>query len=379
MKILSLEFENLNSLMGQWKIDFREQAFRDNGLFVITGHTGAGKSTLLDAICLALYQETPRLAKLTQSKNELMTRGTATCKAEVEFSVKGKAYRVSWAQSRARKKSDGKLQAPICELAEIEDNKILCTKSSEVLKQVIQLTGLDFSRFTKSMLLAQGGFVAFLNASPKDRAELLEELTGTEIYCQISMHIFERNKEVQAELTLLSSQTDLLNILDEESREALEGDIRALQRKLDSTRGEIKNIEKMLLWHSEAESLKKQLEEINAQKILAEQNLENFKPQTEVIANAQKANRVLTYFNALNEQQKLSEDNALAREKANQTQLNLQSKLTQAQEQFSLLGNKKKIGLQSYHKNTKALNEDLKPMERELIRFEKVIFEKRSR
>ena len=58
MKILSLQFENLNSLKGQWKIDFQQQEFIDNGLFVITGHTGAGKSTLLDAICLALYQQT---------------------------------------------------------------------------------------------------------------------------------------------------------------------------------------------------------------------------------------------------------------------------------------------------------------------------------
>ena len=160
MKILSLQFENLNSLKGNWKIDFQEQAFIDNGLFVITGHTGAGKSTLLDAICLALYQQTPRLDKLTQSNNELMTRGTANCSAQVEFSVKSKSYRVSWAQSRARKKSDGRLQAPICELAELE-GKILATKSSEVLKEVIALTGLDFSRFTKSMLLAQGGFAAF--------------------------------------------------------------------------------------------------------------------------------------------------------------------------------------------------------------------------
>lgn len=378
MKILSLEFENLNSLMGQWKIDFREQAFRDNGLFVITGHTGAGKSTLLDAICLALYQETPRLAKLTQSKNELMTRGTANCKAEVEFSVKGKGYRVSWAQSRARKKSDGKLQAPICELAEIEDNKIICTKSSEVLKQVIQLTGLDFSRFTKSMLLAQGGFAAFLNASPKDRAELLEELTGTEIYCQISMHIFERNKEVQAELTLLSSQTNLLNILDDKSRRALENDISALQLKLDSTRGEIKNVEKMLLWHSQAESIEKQLLDLKAEKGLAEQKLENFKPQAQVIQLAQKANRVFPYFKTVNEQQKLFEENNLAQQKVQKLQTELQSKLTEAQEQLSLLSDKKKIGLQSYHQNIKALNEDLKPMERELIRFENTILDKKG-
>jgi exonuclease SbcC len=376
MKILSLEFENLNSLMGQWKIDFQDQAFIDNGLFVITGHTGAGKSTLLDAICLALYQETPRLAKLTQSKNELMTRGTAHCRAEVEFSVKGKGYRVSWAQSRARKKSDGKLQAPICELAEIQGNNILCTKSSEVLKQVISLTGLDFSRFTKSMLLAQGGFAAFLNANSKDRAELLEELTGTEIYCHISMHIFERNKEIQAQLTLLSSQTDLLNVLNEESRIALESDISVLQSTLDAKRGEIKNIEKMLLWQSDAERIQKQLSDIKAEKEKAELAIDDFKLQKEMITHALQANRLFPYFKTLTDQQKLSESNALEYEKHKQCQQQLQSQLTIAKSQLSAFNIKKQTAQQTYQQQIRSLNEELKPMERELIRFEKVILEK---
>jgi len=99
MKILSVRFENLNSLKGAWKIDFQGSDFSENGLFVITGQTGAGKSTILDAICLALYQQTPRLDRITQSKNELMTRGTGNCLAEVEFAVKGKAYRVFGARN----------------------------------------------------------------------------------------------------------------------------------------------------------------------------------------------------------------------------------------------------------------------------------------
>jgi exonuclease SbcC len=376
MKILSLQFENLNSLKGEWKIDFQDQEFIDNGLFVITGHTGAGKSTLLDAICLALYQQTPRLDKLTQSKNELMTRGTGYCSAEVEFSVKGKGYRVSWAQSRARKKSDGKLQAPICELAEIEENIILCTKSSEVLKQVISLTGLDFSRFTKSMLLAQGGFAAFLNASPKDRAELLEELTGTEIYAQISKHIFERNKAIQAELTLLTSQSALLDLLDDEALMQLKEDTNTLQQQTDIKRDEIKTIEQALQWHLEAVRLKNILLDANSEAQKATQALTDFEPDNKRITAAQQAQLVLPDFVFLNEQQKSADANQEQIAERNHVFALLQSKLTVAQSESALLLISQQQAQQKYKQQMQVLTDQLIPMDKEISAFEKEIMAK---
>ncbi|MFT6351573.1 MAG: exonuclease SbcC, partial [Neptuniibacter pectenicola] len=189
MKILSLRFKNINSLKNEWKIDFTKSPFIDNGLFAIIGPTGAGKTTILDAICLALYHRTPRLVNISKSTNELMTRGTADALAEVEFEVKGKRYRAFWSQRRSRNQVDGNLQDAKVELADITDSPAgtILASQIKVKSQLIEkISGLDFDRFTKSMMLSQGQFAAFLNADANERAELLEELTGTEIYGLIS-------------------------------------------------------------------------------------------------------------------------------------------------------------------------------------------------
>jgi exonuclease SbcC len=271
MKVNSLRFKNINSLQGQWKIDFTQPPFSDNGLFAITGPTGAGKTTILDAICLALYQQTPRLGSINKSSNELMTRGTSDCLAEVEFEVKGQGYRAFWSQRRSRNKVDGNLQDSVVELVRIADGKILASQVKKMALLIEEITGLDFSRFTKSMMLSQGQFAAFLNAAANERAELLEELTGSEIYGLISERVhrdFTESKHSLEQLVARSEGAELLT--DDQIAESKEENKQLLEQsqtadvKLKLTEDKLAwllNVEKNQLQVQQAETQLKQVEQ----------------------------------------------------------------------------------------------------------------------
>lgn len=215
MKILSIKALNINSLKGTIEINF-EELTKDGALFAITGPTGSGKSTLLDIISCALYGQTARLGK---SVNNLMSRHSGEAYCEVEFEIKGKKYRSSWSQHRAYKKHNEDFQTAKMELVDLADGKPFPLKSNEVSKKIEELSGLDFGRFTQSMMLAQGGFDAFLKANEKERSALLEKITGTQIYADISKAIFEKHRDFQQDMDSDQKILESIELLDEKTVE----------------------------------------------------------------------------------------------------------------------------------------------------------------
>ena len=281
MKILRLRFKNIHSLKNENEIDFTKSPLADVGIFAIVGPTGSGKSTLLDVISLALYSRTPRIGFLTkktvQEYGSIITRNTDDCFAEVEYEVKGLQYRSRWSISRAR---TGNLRDYEMELAKIPSGEIIeAHKKSKIPDLNTEIIGLNYEQFVKSIVLSQGEFSKFLKAKPDERGELLEKITGMEIYRKIGKKSFERQREEKQKLDALQTKLEDINLLSKEESDELITQQKANKEKVIEIDKEI-TIKNLVL------QLKQKIIDINKkqQKLInQEQNITNklkqFEPQ----------------------------------------------------------------------------------------------------
>lgn len=308
MKILKLRFKNLNSLFGEWEIDFTHPSYVSDGIFAITGPTGAGKTTILDAICLALYGRTPRLDVISTSSNEIMSRQTGECFAELTFETQSGKYRSFWSQRRAFKKVNEKLQNPMHEIARADTGELLASGIRGVATLVESVTGMDFGRFTRSIMLAQGGFAVFLQAPPNERAPILEQITGTEIYSQISIRVHERLKEEKDKLKLLNAEALGIMILDPEEEEKLGEALKEKEEEELGLNTQYAESQKALSWLSGIEALKKETENLAKEEKKIESDVEAFKPEEEKLKRAISAASLDGVYSALSLRRKQQAD-----------------------------------------------------------------------
>jgi exonuclease SbcC len=267
MKILAIRGKNLASLAGEFEVNFQAEPLASSGLFAISGPTGAGKSTLLDALCLALYDDTPRLLKAggkgiglpdvgdktitPHDTRNLLRRGTADGFAEVDFvGNDGTGYRANWSVRRAGGKSGGSLQKAIMSLKTLPDlHTIGGAKNTEVKADIVQRIGLSFEQFTRAVLLAQNEFSAFLKADDNERGELLETLTGSSIYSDISKRAFERERHERHTLQALNDKLAEHKPLDAEQRSQLEQQHSQAAQAIAALESRKQQWEHALQWH----------------------------------------------------------------------------------------------------------------------------------
>lgn len=334
MKIIAIRIKNLASLEGTTEINFTAEPLATAGIFAITGATGAGKSTILDALCLSLYGKTPRYLQARETGVEIhdvqgstisqgdvrgiLRDGTADGFAEVDFAgVDGNYYRATWSVRRARNQADGNIQSDAITLKNITLQTDIPGKKAETYKEIERLVGLNFEQFTRSVLLAQGDFTAFLKANKDEKSSLLEKLTGTHIYSEISRMVYEKCKQEEVLLRELNLQkegiatfteAELATLLEEQA--ALHSRIKILEKQAETVHVEIS-------WHQ-------QLIELNSHQALADSALieavtaqKNAANREQKLQQAEQVQQTRTWADALQhaeqqQKQKTAELEALA-------------------------------------------------------------------
>ncbi|MCB9786708.1 MAG: AAA family ATPase [Deltaproteobacteria bacterium] len=271
MRIAIIRGRNLASLVGDFEVDLESGPLGEASLFAITGPTGAGKSTILDTICLALFDKTPRLGEGGQHIAEigradddeslrirandvrsLLSRGAGEGYAEVEFiSGDGRRYRARWEVWRARKRANGALQPQAMSLQDVAAGTQLGGTKTETLRAIQERVGLSFDQFRRAVLLAQGDFAAFLEAGRDERAELLERMTGTEIYARLSAAAYRRHAECDRGIAAIEAERARVGLLSEEARAEAEAARDAARAAGAEARAAVERAEATLGWYAE--------------------------------------------------------------------------------------------------------------------------------
>ncbi len=266
MKIEKIVLNNLTSIEGEQTIDFTQEPLRSAGLFAITGNTGSGKSTILDAICLALYNKAPRFENIERIPQEdldqatekvqrvqasrtanILRRGQKEGGCTVVFSTSdGERYEATWSIRVTR---GGNYSSPERSLRMLAPHKETVDRA-EIDRRIEGAIGLTYAQFTRTVILAQNSFANFLKAPRAEKAMLLEKLTGTEAYGNVSMHIFALAQEAEAKVVALESKMDglLHDRLQPEALAEEEERQRLLTAQSENMKSETQRMENQTLW-----------------------------------------------------------------------------------------------------------------------------------
>ena len=334
MKIEKIIIENINSIE-KAEISFSEGILAKEPLFLITGETGSGKSTILDAITLALYDKSPRYENTKnkektenglstmQSTTNALRKGTNDGKAEVWFLIGNEEYIATWQMHRTRNGKYDMTNRRKLEVVKGDEKIVVETKIDTVNQKVTELVGLTYDQFVRSVMLAQGQFNTFLTSEKAKQTEILEMLTGTEVYSKIAELVGRKKNDAKNEVDKANELYNSLsnNILSDNELTALNDELAKSQADSDKNEEEakkleqdLKNIENLEKLQQDIDSSKSQLADLQAsfEKVLEDK--EALKKQRDELKNKIDEHEKST---KLNEAEKVKTDAASAVDECN--------------------------------------------------------------
>ncbi|MEZ0485878.1 AAA family ATPase [Fibrella aquatica] len=272
MKIRQIRFRNINSFYGEHEpIQFASGLLGETGLFVISGPTGAGKSTLLDVMTLALFNRLPRLNGAISGTNiaddglivnrQAAAEPNTAAYAEVEYEVDGNRYRSRWSIKKNRNNNWNNYEMEVAHLADDKPEGVLFPIKDlrDFPKKNEELIGLSYEQFIKSIVLAQGAFDQFLKSKASERSKMLEQLTGTEIYRQLSRKAYEHTKHLDEQIGIKKVGVGSIRMLSDEKVTELTDQLTLADTQLSEVKAQIKLFEGEKKFVDEAEQAEKML------------------------------------------------------------------------------------------------------------------------
>lgn len=282
MKLRHIRIHHIASFTDA-EIDFECPALHDEPIFLICGETGAGKTTVLDAICLALYNDTPRMDAAsretfretvtgrgdqtseentaTNDVRQLLRRGTGSGEVVLTFTGDDKHdYRATWEVHRTRGRANGALQPVTWTLEDLHTQTTL-TRMNQVRQRVEEVVGLNFEQFCRTVMLPQGEFTRFLKGEGKQKAEILEKLTGTAIYADIGAQIFAITRDKRQAYEQLRQKVADIRLLTEEERQTVDEERTGKEKEAKDVADKRNRTERQRTWLVRAGELRETLEE----------------------------------------------------------------------------------------------------------------------
>lgn len=313
MRVLAIRGQNLTSLAGDFEVDFEAEPLASAGIFAITGPTGAGKSTLLDAVCLALFNHVPRLQSAARGQvgaaggetlsaddpRALLRHRAGEGFAEIDFiGVDRGRYRARWYVKRARLRPDGALQQVVQTFTNLDTNEVYGGTRTETLLAIKAKIGLTAQQFGRAVMLAQGEFNAFIDADSNTRAELLEKLTGTDLYARLGMAAREKADRLREGLNDIEMRISAQNGLDDIQRGEAEDQLAKATGEHGAARAVMTAREQDRNWHARATELGTRVEQAEEARAAAALRKSEAEPRRQDLALRRLAQSIVPAWQA---------------------------------------------------------------------------------